>query len=204
MKHVIEELMPSKVAFVQRYLRMTADVIASIPPDQIASVLAILERAHRDGRRVYVAGNGGSASTASHMANDLLKGVAVGGERGFRACSLSDNVSVVTAIANDAGYERVFAAQIEEAAEAGDVLIVISASGNSPNILAAIVAAREKGCSTVGLLGMGGGAAARLVDQAVVVGADDYGSVENAHLTIEHLFVEYFLRLRASEPAAAE
>lgn len=194
MKHVIEELMPSKVAFVQRYLRMTADVIASIPPDQIAGVLAILERAHRDGRRVYVAGNGGSASTASHMANDLLKGVAVGRERGFRACSLSDNVSVVTAIANDTGYERVFAAQIEEAAEAGDVLIVISASGNSPNILAAIVAAREKGCSTVGLLGMGGGAAARLVDQAVVVGADDYGSVENAHLTIEHLFVEYFLR----------
>ncbi len=127
------------------------------------------------------------------MANDLAKTVAVGpGIAGFRAVALTDNVPLVTALANDIGYDAVFSAQLEMQADAGDVFIAISGSGNSTNIVRALEVARARGLLTIGLLGRDGGAAGKLVDVAVVVPAEDYGPIEDVHLILDHLITEYF------------
>jgi D-sedoheptulose 7-phosphate isomerase len=145
---------------------------------------------------VLVAGNGGSASTASHLACDLGKTVLGANPTArasrFRVVSLADNVAVLTAWANDEGYETVFAEQVKMLGRPGDVLIVISASGNSPNIIAAVHAAHERGLETIGLLGYDGGAAKHLVDDAIVIACHDYGHVESAHLVLGHLLTEWF------------
>src|SRR2546425_10097192 len=113
--------------------------------------------ARDSGAMVYVAGNGGSASTASHWVNDLGKGAKCPGRTPMRVLSLNDNISWLTALANDEGYERVFSGQLENFARSGDLLIVISASGNSPNLLRAVELARKRGVITIGLLGFNGG-----------------------------------------------
>ena len=133
----------------------------------------------------------GSAATASHMASDLVKGVALQGKPGIRAIALADNVPLLTAIANDHSYEEIFARQLAELGQPGDVLIVISASGNSPNILRVVETAREMKMTTVGFLGMGGGKAFEMVDVAVIVPSNEYGPVEDAHMMFDHLATAY-------------
>jgi D-sedoheptulose 7-phosphate isomerase len=108
--------------------------------------------------------------------------------------SLADNVSLLTAWANDEGYDTVFAEQVKALGQASDVLVVISVSGNSPNVLASLRAGRDRGMTTIGLLGGGGGEAVKLVDDAIVVDSDDYGHVESAHLVLAHLLTEWFKR----------
>ena len=151
---------------------------------------------------MLVAGNGGSASTASHLACDLAKTVL--GARPelrrsrFRAVSLADNVALLTAWANDVSYEAVFAEQVKMLGRPGDVLCVISASGNSANVVGAVEAARALGLHTIGFLGFGGGRLRDLVDDYVVVPCDDYGHVESTHLVLGHLLTEW-LRARLDE-----
>jgi D-sedoheptulose 7-phosphate isomerase len=192
-----------RVAFAKDYLERLAAVLAGVPLGALAQAMALLERAHEDQRQVFIAGNGGSASTAMHMANDLMKGVAKGGGSGLRAIALSDNVSLLTAIANDESYAEVFAGQLSALARPGDLLVVISASGNSPNILRAVEQARQLEVTTIGLLGMGGGTAASMVDCAVVVPADDYGPAEDAHLVCDHLMTAYLRRQASARRRAA-
>jgi D-sedoheptulose 7-phosphate isomerase len=129
---------------------------------------------------------------ASHMAADLGKNTIQPHMRRFRIASLNDNTAVLTALANDLGYDHVFDEQLTNFVRAGDVLIVISASGNSQNVLNAMRYARRESAEVIGLLGFDGGEAATLADLAVVVPSDDYGVVEDVHLIINHMLVDFF------------
>jgi D-sedoheptulose 7-phosphate isomerase len=169
-------------------------VIESIDPADIERLVTLVRSAFDEGRKVFVAGNGGSAATASHMACDLAKTTLGKAKRlparRIRALALSDNVPLITAWGNDVGYDCVFAEQLRNLAEPADLLIVISASGNSPNIVEAVKVAREIGLRTVALLGFDGGAVRSLVDHAVVVHSSHFGYVEDAHSVISHLVTD--------------
>jgi D-sedoheptulose 7-phosphate isomerase len=171
--------------FLHDYLQVLRDMDL----DEITRVLAVLQAARKRDAMIYLAGNGGSASTASHWANDLGKTAKIPGQRPLRVLSLTDNISWLTALANDEGYDRSIAGQLENFARPGDVLLAISASGNSPNLIRAVELARERGVITVGLLGFDGGALRHLVDDTLFLptrkGA--YGVVESAHVLVCHL-----------------
>jgi len=142
-----------------------------------------------------VIGNGGSAATASHMMNDLCKGTL--GHKGdapwprLRVIALTDNVSLMTAWANDTDYNHIFSEPLKNLAERGDLLIAISASGNSPNILAAVEAAKQIGVNVIGLTGFGGGKLAKLAEISFVVPSDGYGPVEDVHMILDHIITGY-------------
>lgn len=175
------------VTFAQEYLENLCTVLRSVPVNDLALAIEMLERAYIERRQVFLAGNGGSAATASHMANDLMKGVVKGYGRGFRAVALSDNVPLITAIANDESYEEVFAGQLAALGQPGDVLIVISGSGNSANIVRAVEVAQQMQITTIAFLGMGGGQVAKMADVSVVVPSDEYGPIEDVHMMFDHL-----------------
>lgn len=193
-------------AFARGYLEEVSSSVAKLPLAQIAAFAATVERAYLDDRQVFVIGNGGSASTASHMACDLAKNIypaAGAAVRRFRVLSLTDNVALITALANDCGYDRVFAEQLSYYVRPDDLVIAISASGNSPNILEGLAAARAAGARTAALLGFDGGRARELADVAVVVDSRDYGHVEDAHLVVNHLVTAWLRRVVAlSLPSA--
>ena len=152
-------------AFIEQYLSRSQQALAQVSPEEVERVVGVLERAFDRRARVFIAGNGGSASLASHLACDLEK-TASGPQprlarQRLRAHSLNDNMAILTAWANDEGFELVFSEQLRAHAEAGDVLVVISASGNSPNIVAALETAAEMGLQTIALLGFDGGRALR-------------------------------------------
>jgi D-sedoheptulose 7-phosphate isomerase len=146
-------------------------------------------------------GNGGSSSTASHMAADLGKNTIGPNMRRFRVMSLNDNTALMTALANDLGYESVFSEQLVNLIRPGDVLIVLSASGNSPNVLAAMRYARAQCAEVIAFLGSGGGEAAGIADLAIVVSSSHFGIIEDSHLIINHILVDHFrARLIESQP----
>jgi D-sedoheptulose 7-phosphate isomerase len=160
-------------------------VLGEIPIASVELVVGAILRAHEGGHQIYIVGNGGSASTATHFACDLSKATIVDGQR-LRATSLTDNVALLTAWANDTAFEHVFSEQLASLLRPGDVLIAISASGNSPNIVNAVRTARDKRAATVGLVGFDGGAVAGMVDVLVHVPSRSYGVVEDCHLVLEH------------------
>lgn len=188
----------SKASF-RAWLAEAAKVVSELPPAPIARAVEALRSVRARGGTIFIAGNGGSASTASHYALDLQKAARKDGV-GTRAVSLSDSVGLITAWSNDAAFECVFSEQLRVLAQQGDALVVLSVSGSSPNLLAALRTARERGLVTVGFLGKDGGHARTLVDHAVVVRSDDYGWVECAHLVLGHMLT-YALR---EQPQAAE
>ena len=145
------------------------------------------------GGTIFIAGNGGSASTANHFACDLQKATRIEGQ-GTRAISLSDNTALLTAWGNDLSFDCVFAEQLRLLAVRGDALVLLSVSGSSPNLLEALSVAREMNLTTVALLGKDGGRAASLVNHSVIVSSDDYGWVESAHLVLEHVITCYVRR----------
>src|SRR5919109_2167583 len=149
------------------YLEAFESVLHLVNVDEIEKVVRHLQDARDSRATIYVAGNGGSAATASHWVNDLGKATKCSGEVPLRVMSLSDNVPWLTALANDEGYDRVFSGQLENFARPGDVLVVISASGNSPNLIAAVELARRRGLLTIGFLGFDGGALKTQVDDYV-------------------------------------
>lgn len=188
---------PKPSAFARDYLNTVARVLESLSAEDVGKALDVLVRAHAEGRQVFLIGNGGSAATASHMANDLTWGMTRGSVTAFRAISLADNVPLMTAIANDSGYEHIFSSQLETLAHRGDVVIAISGSGNSPNVLRALEVAKKLELTTVGFLGMDGGQAKRMVDVAVVVPAKDYGPIEDVHMVLDHLAMAYLRKALA-------
>jgi D-sedoheptulose 7-phosphate isomerase len=161
-------------------------VLSQIPIAAIERVVEIILEAYGNGGHVYVVGNGGSATNATHFACDLSKATIVEGRARLRVTSLTDNVALLTAWANDTSYEKVFSEQLTNLLNPGDVVIAISASGNSPNVVSAIRAARLMGAATVGLVGFSGGRLLELVDAAVHVPSQDYGVVEDCHSVLEH------------------
>jgi D-sedoheptulose 7-phosphate isomerase len=177
---------------VASYLGELRAVIDELPGDRLSAFGEMLYHAYRNEKQVFILGNGGSASTASHMAADLAKNTIRPNMRRFRVLSLNDNAALLTALANDLGYENVFSEQLKNLIQPGDLLIAISASGNSENVLEAIRYTQRRWGLTVGLLGFEGGAAADLVDLAIVVPSDHYGVVEDVHLIINHIVADYF------------
>ena len=181
------------------YCERLARALDAIPRHLVIELAETLFRAYRDGKQVFVLGNGGSSSTASHMAADLAKNTIRPNMKRFRVFSLNDNTAIMTALANDLGYESVFLEQLTNLVQAGDVLIAVSASGNSPNVLQAMRYAQSRSAEVVGLLGFDGGAAASLADISLVVPSDHYGVVEDAHLVLNHILVDYFRERLADE-----
>ena len=196
---MIEAMAGVRPHFVSSYLDEIRRCLEELPRADVARFVECIERAYREDRQVYVIGNGGSAATASHMACDLAKNVyppaAMTTVRRFRVASLTDNVALITALANDVGYERVFSEQLHNVLQKDDLVIAISASGNSPNILSALALARERGARTAALLGFDGGEARRMVDVALVVASNDYGHVEDLHLVLNHLVAAWMRQL---------
>ena len=143
----------------------------------------------RAGRTLFFCGNGGSAADAQHIATEYVVRYAAS-RQPLAAVALTTDTSLLTAAANDLGFERVFARQVEALGRAGDLLVLHSTSGESPNLLAAARAARERSVATVAFLGRGGGTLAPLVDEAIVVPSDDSGRIQVIHLALEHLIVE--------------
>ena len=186
---------------IASYIDGLTAAIDDLPRDRLEALGETLLRAYRNNKQVFTIGNGGSSSTASHMAADLAKNTIGPNMRRFRITSLNDNAAIVTALANDLGYEHVFSEQLMNLIRAGDVLIVVSASGNSPNVLNAIRYAQRESAEVVGLLGFDGGKAATLVDNAIVVKSWNYGVVEDVHLIVNHMLVEYFKDFLASTRA---
>jgi D-sedoheptulose 7-phosphate isomerase len=189
---------------MDEYLGAFEQAVRGIDRAALLRVVERLRRARDGGHTVYIAGNGGSASTGSHFANDLGKAAKSAGGAPFRVISLTDNVSWLTALANDEGYERVFAGQLENYASPGDVLIVISASGSSPNLVQAVELAHERGVETVAFVGFDGGALLDLVDEAVWVRSarGAYGLVETTHVLLLDLVTSCLVADRV-EPARA-
>lgn len=170
-------------------------VLDNLSLDDLDAVIECLHAAYVRGSQVFIVGNGGSASTASHMACDLGKTVLRNAPnpyaKRFRVVALTDNVAVLTAWANDTSYSTVFAEQLRNVASPGDVLIAISASGNSSNISQAVSAARELGMTSVALLGFDGGVTKTIADLSLVVESSSYGYVEDAHLILNHLITSH-------------
>ncbi|MCZ7646876.1 MAG: SIS domain-containing protein [Planctomycetota bacterium] len=184
---------PVTEQFAKGYLARLTEVLKSVDPSRVAQVGDLLHRARAEGRQVLLMGNGGSASTASHAAVDLGKGCSRGREKRFRVICLNDCIPWMTAISNDISYEEVFAEQLRNHARPGDVVIAISGSGNSKNILSALRAANEIGCETVGLSGYEGGKLKDLVKHHILVRENHMGRIEDAHMIVVHILVYGFM-----------
>ena len=170
-----------------QYFEELQRVAKGLTHDPINQIADALMKAYESGRMVYLFGNGGSASLASHLACDLGKGTAYcnGGKR-FRVLALTDNFATLTAWANDAGYEDVFSEQLRNVVEPQDVAFAISGSGNSKNVLHALQVARAAGATTVGISGFQGGAMKSQCDICVVVPSDNMQIIEDLHLAMAH------------------
>src|SRR6266699_3128558 len=171
---------------IASYWRSLVDVMQSISSDTLAQVADMLFSCYRRGSTVFVLGNGGSAATASHFACDLAKGTQVPGLPAFRVIPLSDNVPLLTAWANDTSYDRVFAEQLTTLVRPADVVLTISASGNSPNVLAAARAAQQLDAVVIALTGQSGGQLYQLADLTIRIPAQLIEQVEDVHLIIAH------------------
>ncbi len=177
---------------VTDYLRSFEVLLRRIDLERVDRIIRRLIQARESGSTIYVAGNGGSAATASHWVNDLGKAAKRDGMKAMRVMSLSDNVSWLTALANDEGYERVFSGQLENFARPGDILIVISASGNSSNLMRAVELAQKSSVHTIALLGFDGGKLKDRVDEYLLIPTETgaYGMVESVHGLICHILTD--------------
>jgi len=177
--------------FADRYLRELVENLNGLDRDKIADIVEMVFETYQAGRQIFIFGNGGSAATASHLAADLSKGTL--GFKGdlpikrFKVISLVDNIPLITAWANDTEYGNIFSEQLKNSVQKGDLVIGISASGNSANVLRALLAARNRGAKTVGLSGFEGGKMAALVEQCLITHSRHYGRVEDSHLALAHL-----------------
>jgi D-sedoheptulose 7-phosphate isomerase len=172
---------------INRYLQEFQDILKRTPLEPIENAIDLLYVTWKNRKKVFILGNGGSASTASHMANDLAKATIVPGKPRMKVIALTDCVSLITAWANDSSYECIFKEQLENLLDEGDLVIGISASGNSPNVLLAMEFARKRGATTLGWTGLSGGRLLEAADHCLQSPTDDVGMIEGAHMVIEHL-----------------
>lgn len=181
--------------FAKDYLAHLTSLLASLDIGAISKAIEAIEKVRQDKKKVIFLGNGGSAATASHFVNDLSVGTRKL-ENPYRSISLSDNQAVVTAIANDFGYDQLFTRQLSYSLEPGDIILAISASGNSPNIVLACEYARERGNLVIGLVGFDGGRLKELSDICIhaKTAKGEYGPVEDVHMVMDHLICNYLMR----------
>ena len=179
--------------FVENYIAQNLTLLKSLDAGAIARIIAEFGKARDARKRIYAIGNGGSASTASHFVNDMGKGASIGRETRFKTIPLTDNVEWMTALSNDLCYEDVYVEQLKNFAESGDVLLAISGSGNSENVLRAVRYANEVGCVTIGFTGFEGGKLRELVQHCVVIPSDHMGRIDDMHLILQHMICYYFM-----------
>ncbi|MBI3564662.1 MAG: SIS domain-containing protein [Elusimicrobia bacterium] len=165
--------------------------------DALARLAAVVEEAQAKGRFVWVCGNGGSAATSAHVGCDFGKTASKPGAKPLKCVSLSDNTAFMTAIGNDLSFDETFSRQLENVVAAGDVVILITGSGNSPNLLKAAAAAKARGAKVVGLLGFDGGKLKGLCDESLLIPSDQYGVIEDMHMSIAHILTFYLKQKKA-------
>ncbi len=187
---------------ITSYISVLQDTVGRLPVESIARVVDVLQTAREHGRKVFIMGNGGSASTANHFVCDLAKNTRHDSLPHFRVIGLTDNMAIFSAYANDEGYENVFSAQLANLVEADDVVIAISASGNSANVVKAIEEAKHHNAMTVGFTGFTGGKLASLVDLQVHVDSHVIEHVEDIHLMLEHMIVKAIKDIAVAESMA--
>ena len=179
--------------FFDEYLARLNEVLNGIRPAEVERLIELLLEARDHGRSVFFIGNGGSAATSAHFANDLAVGTKQVAKP-FKVLSLVDNLATLTALGNDYGYEQIFARQVSIYGERSDLLVGVSASGNSPNLLEAFKAAKGKGMTTVAVTAFDGGHLKEIADYSVHVPTKqgEYGPAEDAHMILDHLITNYF------------
>jgi D-sedoheptulose 7-phosphate isomerase len=179
--------------WITDYIRAQKACYDAIPIDLVGQMIDRLRAALKEDRRIFVFGNGGSASNASHFATDLGKGASDKVGRRFQVLSLNDNVSWMTALANDYAYDEVFVGQLQNYGRAGDIVLGISVSGNSPNCVKAFEWAKQNGLHTMALVGAKRGRMAELAESLIVIQETHYGRVEDAQMTICHMLCYAFM-----------
>jgi len=183
------------VAFAEAYLDYLTSVLKTIDAREIGQFIETLLDARESGATIYFIGNGGSAATASHFANDIAIGTN-SYEKPFRAVSLTDSNAIITAVGNDFGYEEIFVRQLRVLGQPGDVVVAISASGNSSNLLRTFDYAKKVGIKTVAITAFDGGKIKQMADEGVHVptAPKEYGPAEDAHMVLDHLVGAYLMR----------
>jgi D-sedoheptulose 7-phosphate isomerase len=176
---------------INSYFAELEQMIASISLPHLQAILRLLEEAYRNGHRIFIMGNGGSAATSSHFALDLAKNTIMPGAPRLKAISLTDHVPLITAWSNDTAYEHVFAEQLAGMIEPGDVAVGVSTSGNSPNVINALYLAKQVGAATIGLLGAEGGKIKDIVDAYVLAPGRNIEQEEDAHMILAHIITRH-------------
>ncbi len=190
-----------RVEFISQYIDELKRCLDSLDKKKIGKVIDVLMQTYQKKKKIFIMGNGGSASNASHMACDLSKGTLTRvydeGEPRFRVISLTDNVAMLTAFANDLSYKDVFIQQLRNLVERGDLVIVLSGSGNSKNVVKAIQYAKRCGARTIGFLGFkDGGNLGQLVDLAIIVDSRAYGPCEDIQLILDHIITSWITKIK--------
>jgi D-sedoheptulose 7-phosphate isomerase len=183
---------------ISGYFDRLKTALDNVSVKDIIGLCAVLKDAYEKGRTVFIMGNGGSGATASHLACDYNKGICTKVRKKFRVVSLTDNMPVILAIANDLSYDKIFVEQLRNHLRPGDVVIGISGSGNSPNVIEAIAYANEAGCTTIGLCGYDGGKIKKLCRYTVHVNVNDMQIAEDIHLVIGHVIMQVMDSVLAS------
>lgn len=195
---VTQEPMNPQADFADYGRRLQA-AVDTADLNAIETLARAMQACWAGGNWVYLCGNGGSAGNAMHLANDLVYGAAGGKGLGMKAHALPSNVSVLTCLANDIDYSEIYSTQVKTFCKPGDILIVLSGSGNSPNIVRAVEAAREVGIQTFGILGYSGGKAKGLVDTPIHFAVDDMQIAEDLQLVVVHMIMQWLKRAHLAE-----
>ena len=181
------------MTFAEQYRAELQRALDQIDTEQVGRAIEWFEEARANGRGIFVCGNGGSASTASHFVCDVVKGASYQRDKRFRIMALTDSLPTLTAYSNDVGYDCVFAEQLKNFAQAGDVVMCISGSGNSPNVLRAMEYANSIGCKTIALTGRDGGKLGPMAQLSLHVGVPHMGRIEDAHMVMCHMIAYRFM-----------
>lgn len=181
------------MSFALDYRTRLLSTLDTIDLAKVEELIELFRRARDEDRQIFLCGNGGSASTANHIVCDIVKGASLGKPKRFRVMALSESIPTMTAYANDIGYEVVFAEQLKNFARPGDVVVAVSGSGNSPNVVRALECANEIGCRTVALTGRDGGKLAPLAELNVHVADNHMGRIEDGHMVVLHMLAYYFM-----------
>ena len=181
------------MTYPENYLTKLQNSMEAIPLDRVAEAIEWFREARDAGRHVFVCGNGGSASTASHFVCDINKGASYSRSQRFKMMALTDNLATITAYSNDISYECAFAEQLKNFAEPGDVVMALSGSGNSPNVVRAIEYANSIGCRTIALTGRNGGQLGPIANINIQIPVQHMGRIEDAHMVICHMIGYYFM-----------
>lgn len=181
----------SAADYAAQYFKALQEAASKVDLNDVAKAAKLLGGVYDRGGRVYAIGNGGSASISDHLVCDHIKGVRTGTERRPWVCSLASNNAMITAIGNDLSFEKIFVYQLESLAKPGDLVIAISSSGNSPNIVAALEWAKKNNVSVISFTGFGGGKARDLSDVNIYVPVENYGVSEDIHQSLMHILAQY-------------